>query len=160
MKRLLRTSMLVLLAAGLVACGPPKKSVFPPSVSIQQLKVLADGQWELTVRIQNNSYGEMDFSAMDGQLQIAELLPVRLHATFVRGIPALVGDVITLDVLPTAPMTQALKAIAGKGSGSSVAYRVSGHASAKPEQEKQVRDFDFNGNDWLSPVPGMPGTYR
>jgi hypothetical protein len=160
MKRLLRTLLLVLFACGLSACGPPRKSVFPPSVSIQQVKVLADGQWELTVRIQNNSYGAMDFKALDGQLQIAELVPVRLHAVFERDIPALVGDVITLDLLPTPPMIQALKAIAAKGSGSSVPYRVRGHASAKPEQEKQVRDFDFNGSDWLSPVPGVPNTYR
>lgn len=160
MTQLLRSSLFVLLTAGLVACGPPRKSVFPPSVSIQQVKVLPDGQWELTVRIQNNSYGAMDFSAIDGQLQLAERLPVRLHATFERDIPALVGDVITLNILPTAPMTRALIAIEAKGSTGAAAYRISGHASAKPEQEKQVRDFDFTGNDWLSPVPGMPNTYR
>lgn len=160
MTRLLRTSLLFLLTAGLLACGPPKKSVFPPSISVQQLKVRQNGQWQLTVRIQNNSYGEMDFSALEGQLQIAALVPVRLHATFERDIPALVGDVITLDLLPTSSMTQALDAIVTKGSGGSVAYRVSGHASAKPEQEKQTRDFDFSGSDWLSPVPGVPDTYR
>jgi hypothetical protein len=70
MKRLLRGPFLLLLAAGLVACGPPKKSVFPPTVSIQQL-LLPDGEWQLTLRIQNNSYGEMDFKSLDGQLQVA-----------------------------------------------------------------------------------------
>lgn len=160
MTRRLRIFVFVLLAAGLTACGPPRKSVFPPSVSLQQVKLLPDGQWQLTVRIQNNSYGEMDFSAIDGQLQIAELTPVRLHGTFARDIPALVGDVVTLEILPTALMQQALKAVAAKGSGGSVAYRVSGHASAKPEQEKQVRDFDFSGTDLLSPVPGVPNTFR
>ena len=39
-------------------------------------------------------------------------------------------------------------------------YGIAGRASAKPEQEKQPRDFDFHGNDWLSPVPGIPNTYR
>jgi len=160
MTQLLRTSLIVLLTAGLAACGPPRKSVFPPTVSIQQVNVLADGQWQLTVRIQNNSYGAMDFSALDGQLQIAEGLPVRLHATFKREIPALVGDVITLNVLPTPPMTQALQAIVAKGSAGSLAYHVKGNASARPEQEKQLRDFDFAGSNWLSPVPGMPNTYR
>jgi hypothetical protein len=160
MKRLLRGFLLVALAAGLIACGPPKKSVYPPTVSIQQLVVLANGQWQLTVRIQNNSYGEMDFKSLDGQLQIAELVPLRLHANFELDVPALAGDVIQLDVLPTAPMSKALQAIAGKGSTGSLAYRVSGSTNAKPEQEKQVRDFDFSGNDWLSPVPGIPNTYR
>ena len=160
MKRLLQSFLLVLLAAGLLACGPPKKSVFPPTVTIQQLQVLPTGRWQLTVRIQNNSYGEMDFNSLEGQLQIAALIPIRLHGTFVLDVPPLVGDVIQLDVLPTPAMTQALQGIAGKGSAGSLAYRVSGSASAKPEQEKQLRDFDFSGNDWLSPVPGIPNTYR
>lgn len=160
MKRWSRGFLLVTLAAGMIACGPAKKSIYPPTVSIQQLAVLPGGQWQLTVRIQNNSYGEMDFKSLDGQLQIAELVPIRLHAVFKLDIPALAGDVIQLDVLPTTPMSQALQAIAGKGSTGSLAYRVSGSSSAKPEQEKQPRDFDFSGNDWLSPVPGIPNTYR
>ena len=164
MKRLLQGFLLVLLTAslvaGLTACGPTKKSVYPPTVSIQQLSVLPSGQWQLTVRIQNNSYGEMDFKSLDGQLQIAELVPIRLHAVFKRDIPALTGDVVQLDVLPTTAMVQALQTIAGKGSSGTLAYRVSGSASAKPEQEDKPRDFDFNGNDWISPVPGIANTYR
>jgi len=160
MKRLLRTSAVLLLTTGLLACGPAKKSVFPPSVSIQQLKVLPDGQWRLTLRIQNNSYGEMDFMSLDGQLQIAQLVPVRLHETVELDIPALVGDVTTLDVLPTPPMSALLKSINAKGSAGALAYRVSGSTLAKPEQEKQPRHFDFSGNDTLSPTPGLPDTYR
>jgi len=160
MHRLLRDSLMFLLTAGLVACGPPKKSVFPPTVSVQQLKLLPDGEWQLSVRIQNNSYGEMDFTSLDGQLQIADLVPVRLHGTFELDIPALSGDVTTLTILPTAPMSKALQAVSAKGSAVSLGYRVSGSANAKPEQEKQARDFDFSGNDSLSPTPGIPNTYR
>lgn len=151
---------ILLLSLVLIGCGPAKKSVYPPTVSIQQLVALPNGQWRLTVRIQNNSYGEMDFSSLEGQLQVAALVPIRLHADFQRDIPALAGDVIQLDVLPTEPMTAALNAIASKGSAGSLGYRVSGNTMARPEQEKQPRDFDFNGNDWLSPVPGIPNTYR
>ncbi len=148
------------LALGLVACGPPRKSVFPPAVSIQQLQVQPGGMWHLTVRIQNNSYGEMDFTALEGTLQVAQLEPVRLHGSFKRDIPALSGDVIDIDVLPTPQMSSALAAVAVKGSAGSLAYRVNGTARARPEQEKQPRDFDFSGSDWLSPVPGIPGTFR
>ena len=148
------------LALGLVACGPPRKSVFPPAVSIQQLQVRPDGWWHLTVRIQNNSYDGMDFTSLEGTMQVAQLEPVRLHGSFKRDIPALSGDVVELDVLPTSQMTAALAAVAAKGSAGSLAYRVSGTARARPEQEKQPRDFDFSGNDWLSPVPGIPGTFR
>ena len=148
------------LLLGLAACGPAKKSVFPPTLSIQQLVVLPDGQWQLTVRIQNNSYAGMDFKSLDGQLQVAELVPVRLHAAFDLDIPDLAGDVVQLKLLPTAAMSQALQAVAAKGSGGALAYRISGSTSAKPEQEDKPRSFDFNGNDWISPVPGIPDTYR
>ena len=160
MKRLLHGFLLALLAAGLIACGPARKSVYPPTLSIQQLTVLPSGQWRLTLRIQNNSYGEMDFQSLDGQLQIAKLVPIRLHARFERDIPALAGDVVQLDVLPTTAMSAALKVAADKGSGGALAYRVTGSTSAKPEQEDKPRNFDFNGNDWISPVPGIPNTYR
>ncbi|WP_426662951.1 hypothetical protein [Rhodanobacter aciditrophus] len=160
MKRLLRCLVLVALAAGLAACGPPRKSVFPPTLSVQQLQVLPNGLWRLTLRIQNNSYGEMDFKSLDGQLQVAALIPVRLHATFERDIPAFAGDTLPLDVLPTPEMAKALAAVEAKGSAGSLAYRISGRTSAKPEQEKQPRDFDFNGHDWLSPVPGIAHTFR
>jgi hypothetical protein len=159
-KRLPHALLLLLLAIGLVACGPPKKSVFPPNVTIQQLVVLPDNQWQLTLRIQNNSYGEMDFKSLDGQLQLAALLPIRVHATFERDIPALAGDVLQLIVLPTPEMQKALQALASQGSGGSLAYDLSGSAQARPEQEKLPRRFDFSGNDWLSPVPGVARTYR
>jgi predicted small lipoprotein YifL len=160
MKRLLGWSVLLVLVAGLVACGPPKKSVFPPTVSIQEMSTQPNGQWRVTLRIQNNSYGSMDFHSVNGQLQVAELVPVRLHAAFDLDIPPFAADVAQVDLLPTPEMTAALKAAAVKGSAGSVPYTMSGSASAKPEQEKAPRDFSFHGNDWLSPVPGIPNTWR
>lgn len=160
MKRLIQALALVALSLLLLACGPKKPSVFPPSISVQELKVLPDGQWLLTLRIQNNSYGEMDFRSLDGQLQVGQEIPIRLHARFQRDIPALTGDVTQLKVLPTAAMTKALQATALKGSSGSLAYRVSGSAGARPEQEKARRDFSFEGNNWLSPVPGIAQTWR
>ncbi|PXV54719.1 hypothetical protein SAMN04487785_11264 [Dyella jiangningensis] len=160
MKRLLGCMTLLVLVASLVACGPPKKSVFPPTVSIQEMATRPDGQWRLTVRIQNNSYGSMDFHSLDGQFKVGENVPVRLHARFDLDIPAFAADVTQVDILPTPEMTAALKAAAVKGSAGSVPYSVAGNANAKPEQEKEARDFSFHGNDWLSPVPGIPNTWR
>lgn len=160
MRRLLGCIALGVLVAGLVACGPPRKSVFPPSVSIQEMALRPDGQWHLKVRIQNNSYGEMDFKSLDGELKVADLIPVRLHSRFDLDIPAFAADVLEINLLPTPEMSTALKATASKGSAGSLAYTVSGTANAKPEQEDKPRDFDFHGNDWLSPVPGIPNTWR
>lgn len=160
MRRLLQSLLVLLLGGALLACGPPRKSVFPPSVTIQQLVVLPGGPWRLTLRIQNNSYGEMDFTTLDGQLQIGDQVPVLLRARFTRDIPALSGDVIDLDVLPAPAMARALQAINAKGSAATLSYRISGSMTAKPEQEKKPRDFDFKGTNWLSPVPGIARTYR
>jgi hypothetical protein len=160
MRRLLGCVALGVLVAGLVACGPPRKSVFPPSVSIQEMALRPDGQWHLKVRIQNNSYGEMDFKSLDGELKVADLIPVRLHSRFDLDIPAFAADVLEINLLPTPEMSAALKATASKGSAGSLPYSVTGTASAKPEQEDKPRDFDFHGNDWLSPVPGIPNTWR
>ncbi|HET8764961.1 MAG TPA: hypothetical protein VFM52_07045 [Rhodanobacter sp.] len=160
MPRLLRYLVPTVLALVLAACGQPRKSVFPPTLSVQQLAVQPNGTWRLTLRIQNNSYGGMDFTTLDGQLQIAELVPLRLHTAFERDIPAFASDVVPLDVVPTPEMAKALAAIASKGSAGSLAYRIDGTTLAKPEQEKKPRDFHFSGHDWLSPVPGIANTYR
>lgn len=53
-----------LLLLGLIGCGSPRKSVFPPTVSVQQLQVSADGSWQMQVRLQNNSYTGMHFQAL------------------------------------------------------------------------------------------------
>lgn len=160
MRRLLQCLLLVFLGGALIACGPPRKSIFPPQVNIQQLVVQADGQWQLTLRIQNNSYTGMDFTALDGQLRIGKEIPIRLHATFKRSIPELAGDVIALTVLPTTAMSQALQAIAAKGSAGALEYQVRGSITATPEQAKKSQDFPFHGTDWLSPVPGIAHTFR
>lgn len=160
LRRIIPTLVFGLLVFGLAACGPAKKSVFPPTVSIQQLVVLPDGQWQLTVRIQNNSYVGMKFQALEGELQIAELASVRLHGAFDLDVPELAGDVIRLDVLPTTAMTRALQAIADKGSAAALAYRISGSTRASNEQDSKPRSFDFTGKDWISAVPGIPHTYR
>lgn len=160
MRSLLRCIALGVLMIALAACGPARKSVFPPTISIQEMTVRPDGQWQLTVRIQNNSYAGMNFSTIDGELKVAELVPVRLHSSFNLDIPAFAGDVTQVRLLPTAEMKAALQAAAAKGSSGSVAYAVSGKATALPEKEDKPRDFPFHGNDWLSPVPGIANTWR
>ena len=163
--RLLRCLALLLLAAGLAACGPQRQSVFPPSLTVQQMQVQPNGMWRLTVRIQNNSYGGMDFSAIDGTLQVASGIPVRVHTTFQRDIPSFAGDVVAVDVLPTPAMSQALVAAAAKGSGGSLAYALRGTIHAQPDladhpDKKNPQDFPFQHDDFLSPVPGIANTYR
>lgn len=165
MKRLLHGLALVLLVCGLAACGPPRQSVFPPTLTIQQMHVQPDGTWQLTLRFQNNSYTGMDYQSIEGDLQIAQGLPVRLHATFDLDVPSFSGDVLQVEVLPTPAMSQALQAVAAKGSAGSLAYAIRGTVHCMPNLEdrpdnKNPRDFPFTHNDYLSPVPGIANTFR
>ncbi|GLQ95783.1 hypothetical protein [Dyella mobilis] len=165
MKRLLHGLAIVLLVCLLAACGPQRQSVFPPTLTLQQMRVQPDGTWELTVRFQNNSYTGMDYQSIEGELQVAQGIPVRLHAKFDLGIPSFAGDVLQVSVLPTQAMSDALKAVAAKGSAGSLAYTIKGIVHCTPNLEdhpdnKNPRDFPFTHSDFLSPVPGIANTYR
>lgn len=165
MKRLLHGLALVILAALLAACGPQRQSVFPPTITIQQMRALPDGAWQLSLRIQNNSYTGMNYQSIEGSLQVAQGIPVRVHARFDLDVPSFAGDVVQVQVLPTPDMSQALQAVAGKGSTGSLPYTLNGIVHCVPNLEdhpdsKNPRDFPFTSNSFLSPVPGVPNTYR
>lgn len=165
MKRLLHGLALLLSAIVLTACGPQRQSVFPPTITIQQMHVQPDGAWQLTLRIQNNSYTGMEYQSIEGTLQVAQGIPVRVHKTFDLAIPSFAGDVVQTDVLPTPAMSQALQAAAAKGSSGSMPYVLNGIVHCTPNLEdhpdnKNPRDFPFTSNSFISPVPGVPDTYR
>lgn len=165
MKRLLHGLILVMLAGLLIGCGPQRQSVFPPTITIQQMHVQPNGSWQLSLRIQNNSYTGMNYQSIEGQLQVAQGIPVRVHAAFDLDVPSFAGDVLQVDVLPTPAMNQALQAMAAKGSAGSLAYAIDGTVHCQPNLDdhpdnKNPRDFPFHSNDFLSPVPGIANTYR
>ena len=102
----------------------------------------------------------MKFSKLDGLLKVTASMPIRMHADFDLDIPATSGDVLDMDVLPTDAMSAALKSIANKGSAAGLTYALEGRIAAIPEKASQSRDFQFKGDGWLSPVPGLVNTYR
>ena len=150
----------VALACLLAACGPAKKSVFPPTVTIQQMHAVPGQPWQLVLRVSNNSYGEMDFKTIDATLRIADLPAVPLSQAIDLDIPAIAADVINVQLTPSTAMSAALGAAAAKGSEGSLPYAIEGAMTAKPEEEKAPRSFDFQARDWLSPVPGIADTFR
>jgi hypothetical protein len=154
-----RTVMLAGLAV-LTACGPAKKSVFPPTVSLQEVAARPGGPWHITLRIRNNSYGGMSFETFQGTLQVGTLAGVLLDAKVDQDIPSFAADVATIDLLPTAEMSKALAELAAKGSSGALAYSIDGRITATPEKEKESHSYPVRGKSWLSPVPGIPNTYR
>ncbi len=161
MKRPLPWIIPALLLLALAACsGMTRKSMFPPTLSIQQLHVQPDGSWHMQVRILNNSYGSMDFRALHLSMLINNQPAMQIDTRFELDIPALSADVTDVTITPGAEARKALAAIAGKGSAGALAYTLKGTASAVPEHTDSPRDFDVDSHDWLSAVPGVPDTYR
>lgn len=153
-------SALLAGVALLAACGPARKSVFPPSVTLQEVTAKPGGVWHVTLRIRNNSYGGMSFETFQGTLRVGELGGVLLDAKIDQDIPSFAADVATIDLLPTAEMSKALAELAAKGSSGALPYSIDGRVSAIPEKEDASRSFPVRGKNWLSPVPGIPDTYR
>lgn len=159
-RHLLVRAALVAGIALLAACAPPKKSVFPPSVTLQEVTAAPGGVWHVTLRIRNNSYGGMSFETFQGTLRVGDLAGVLLDAKVDQDIPAFAADVARIDLLPTAEMSKALAALAAKGSSGALPYTIDGRITATPEKEDESRAFPVQGKNWLSPVPGIPDTYR
>jgi hypothetical protein len=144
----------------LAGCGPEKKSVFPPAVTLQEVSAKPGGTWHLTLRVRNNSYAGMSFDRFQGTLQVGQLGGVLLDANISQDIPSFAADVTRLDILPTPEMSKALAELAAKGSAGALPYAIEGSVTATPEKEDKPRTFTVHGKSWLSPVPGIPDTYR
>ncbi|MET0936091.1 MAG: hypothetical protein ABWX83_08880 [Luteibacter sp.] len=156
---LFRTAMLAAVAL-LAACGPAKKSVFPPSVTLADVTAKPGGPWHVTLRLRNNSYGGMSFATFQGTLRVGGLGGVLLDTKIDQDIPSFAADVTTITLLPTPDMSKALADLAAKGSSGALPYTIDGQVTATPEKEDKPRSFDVHGKNWLSPVPGIPDTYR
>jgi hypothetical protein len=156
---LVRAALLAGLAL-LAACGPARKSVFPPTVTLQEVAARPGGPWHVTLRIRNNSYGGMSFETFQGTLRVGDLGGVLLDARVDQDIPSFAADVATVDLLPTPEMSKALAELATRGSSGALPYSIDGRITATPEKEKESQSFPVRGKSWLSPVPGIPDTYR
>jgi hypothetical protein len=155
MKRNVYGLVLMVAVLALAACGPTHKSVFPPLVRVQQLHVANDGSWHMQVRIQNNSYDEVKFTALKLDMHMGGKLVGHIDQTINLDIPELSVDIADVRIQP---LTGAAAMLA-PGSNS-VRYTLDGTATGQPEQSSKPRTFKVHGQDWLSPVPGIPDTWR
>ncbi|NCT69232.1 MAG: hypothetical protein GXC76_16510 [Rhodanobacteraceae bacterium] len=145
---LLRRSFVVLALVGsLAACGTgPVKRIHPSTASIQQLAVQADGSWKITLRIQNFSTVPMTYREVTAKLSIGGNEVGELHAAPDIDIIANSGDVVETTLRPSAPLP----------AGNDFEYHLKGTiATSEPKA-----NFPFERTSRLSPVPGVPNTYR
>ncbi len=136
-----------LLAAALSACGSgPVRKIHPSTASIQQIAVQGDGQWRITLRIQNYSTFAMHYATLDARLSIngAEAGQIRFAPDI--DIVGSNSDVVETTFAPATPITL----------NGDVAYALKGTiTTSNPD-----KDFEFSTKSHLSPTPGLAGIWR
>lgn len=146
---------LVILFTVLAACssGPPKR-IYPPKASVQELTARADGQWSLKIRLQNFSTVPITFTALDAKLTVAGQDAGQIKAQPQLTIGPESADVLTVTLSPSlSGKTVVATALATR---KTLRYVLAGKiTSLKPN-----RDYDFEFESALNPVPGLDGVLR
>jgi len=134
------------LTAALAGCGSgPPKRITPSAVTIQQLIAQPDGQWKLTMRIQNFSTVPMRYSSLHATLRVAGTDVGTIDLKPDLDIPANSADVVDTSLHASAKLP-----------AGDIEYKLEGTVdSSEPKANFKV---DRSGR--LSPAPGLPGTWR
>lgn len=157
MKRLSLIALTLLGAALLAGCGPTHH-VFPPQISVQQVQIDADGQWNLTVRMQNYSYdASVHFDHIHVTLDINDLPAATFNIQPDLDVAEQSADVAHVTIRPDAAAQAALSAAAR---AQSTSYTLKGKVQVTGEDSRRQREFPVDYHGWLSPVPGIANTYR
>lgn len=157
---MIRPRVATLLLLLLIAACSPVRHVFPPDVGIQQLHSDADGRWTLTLRLNNYSYdATVVFRHIDATLAIGSETAGHLDARTDIAVAARSADVVEVTLQPAASAQTVLAALGNDG-GRSLHYTLTGTVTVGDERGGKEQRFPFDHDDALSPVPGIPATYR
>lgn len=146
-------TFLILAAVSLLlaACGgsrAPKTRLNAPVISIQELRLLDDGQCLLRLRVQSHSNVMMHFSQLQfDQLTLdgRELAPLALAPAL--DVPPYTGE----------PLDHTLACPGLAANASELVYRLQGRVRS---EEPNSRSYPFQYRSRLLPVPGLAGIYR
>ena len=135
-------------AVVLLACGGgPVKRISPPTASVQQLALQADGNWRLLLRVQNFSNVEMTFSNLEATLEVDGRSVGELNLGMNLDIPGSSADVVETTFKPAAGSSLPK---------SDFAYFLHGTIRSSEPDGK----YKFERNSRLSPAPGLANTWR
>lgn len=156
-----RSGLLALGVIGslwLLGCSSgPVRRVSEPAASIQQLTVHANGSWSLDLRLQNYSSIPMRFDRAQLTLTVDGQAAGTVSAAPGLSVGPESADVVTVPFQPDAGARIVLADVLA--SRRSLPYSLEGTISATPEEGK-VREFNVEGKNTLSPVPGLDGVLR
>lgn len=153
-KLVLATCMLLVVAS----CGTGSRRVSPPSATIQQLTVQANGDWLVELRLHNYSSMPMRFDSVNLAVSVDEHAAGTLAVTPSISIGPASADVVTASMKPE-PMARMAVADA-LASHRALSYRLQGKAIATPEEARKARDFEVDDRSSLNPAPGLDGVLR
>lgn len=145
-----------LLAFALAACstGKPKR-IFPPTASLQQVDVRADGSWGLTLRLQNFSNVGMRMDQVEARLEVGAVHAGDLALAPGIVVPAGSVELVSATLSPSPRAAEAMQAVLVSRTG--LRYRLSGMIrSSEPDRRRD--DFEFESS--VAPVPGLDNTLR
>jgi len=155
---LVRLASAGVLLALLAACGGApgvRPQINPPSLSIQELRVLDDGSWSLSLRLQNFSNVVMRMDSIEARLEIAGQEAARLSLRPGLDVPANSAEILQAQVTPDAQARQGLEqALNATGS---VRYQFKGRIRSS---EPRVRNDEFEFSSLLNRTPGLEGVLR
>lgn len=154
--RSLQGVLLILFIGLLGACASgPKKRIFPPSASVQELRVLTDGRWELDLRVQNFSTVAMRFELLRADFSVAGHAAATLEHRIADSVPPNSAEIVRIELEPGESAAEAVRAALESRRG--VGYRLAGTLSTSEPGNRQDR-FEFDSA--LTPMPGLDGVLR
>jgi hypothetical protein len=143
---------LLCMAAG--CSSSPKRVVNPPGASLQQLQVRPDGQWQLSVRLQNFSSVSTAFQAMHGTLTIGGQDAGAFDIAPAMSIGPESADVVQATLRPSlGAKTTVASALAA---GQALRYTLGGTIVTSDPKGSYPLSFESS----LNPAPGLPGVMR
>lgn len=144
----MRPLLVIALLALLSACSTgPVKRISPPTASVQELSMGADGQWQLILRLQNFSNVAMTFDRLDAVLTINGEEAGRIESTLDLDIPGGNADTFRASLVPK----QAMTALSGQ-----LAYGLKGNIRSSDPKG----NYPFERSSHLMPAPGLEKTWR
>jgi hypothetical protein len=154
MFRSLRPLLVAAPLALLAGCGPPLHPINPPSASIQQVDVLADGRWKVQIRIENFSDTTQHYTTFKAELRVSGLAAADISLNPELDVPGENADIVETTLTPPADVARAFAADVKQPGGAP--YELKGTIMI-PAAGK---DFKFEHKSRLSPVPGIADEYR
>lgn len=154
--RLAHKVMAIALLVSIAGCGggEPPKRFYPPKASVQELAVQPNGQWKLTLRLQNFSSGPMTYSALNAKLTVNDRDASQIELKPELKVGPETADIVTATITPgTEAKIAVASALAGRRE---VHYRLKGKITSREPD----RDDEFDTDSILNPAPGLNGVLR